>query len=249
MSTFSLVLFLLIVAIGSYLQAFTGFALGIFVLGSAVIFQLVKLETAATAINIMTLVNTALALRGNVKRLNRRMAFQTLVGVLPGVPIGIWLLQSLNARSTQSLHLCLGVVVFLGGAMLSFKPRPRAIPSTPRSFLVAGGLGGILGGLFSIPGPPIIYQFYIQPLAINEVRLTLLGVFGVVSLVRILVLAIGGSVGFYSIYLGILSLPVVALVTALFIRFPPTISEDACRRIAFSLLASMGICIIWLGLR
>ncbi|BAO93157.1 TSUP family transporter [Caballeronia cordobensis] len=249
MSTPSLVLFLLIVAIGSYLQAFTGFALGIFVLGAAVIFQLVKLETAATAINIMTLVNTAVALRGNMKRLNRKLAVQTLLGVLPGVPIGLWLLHTLSARSAQSLHLCLGVVVLLGGAILSLKPHPRPSTSKPSSFLIAGGLGGVLGGMFSIPGPPIIYQFYIQPLEINEVRLTLLSIFGVVSLLRIFVLGIDGSVGVHSIYLGLLSLPVVAFVTVLFIRFPPPVSEVACRRIAFSLLATMGVCIIWVGLR
>jgi hypothetical protein len=83
MSATSLVGFLCIVGIGSYLQAFSGFALGIFVLGAVVMLQLVSLETTAIAINIMMVVNTAVALRGNVHRMNRDLFVRTLVGIIP----------------------------------------------------------------------------------------------------------------------------------------------------------------------
>ena len=114
----ALVGFLCIVGIGSYLQAFSGFALGIFVLGAVVMLQLVSLETTAIAINIMMVVNTGVALHGNVHRMNQKLFARTMIGIIPGVPVGLWLLDTLSARSTQLLQFTLGVVVLLTGALL-----------------------------------------------------------------------------------------------------------------------------------
>jgi uncharacterized membrane protein YfcA len=247
MSATSLVGFLCIVGIGSYLQAFSGFALGIFVLGAVVMLQLVSLETTAIAINIMMVVNTAVALRGNVHRMNRDLFVRTLVGI-PGVPVGLWLLDTLSARSTQLLQFTLGVLVLLTGAMLFAKPKPRSTASGSASFAVAGALGGVLGGLFSVPGPPVIYHFYVQPMPLEQVRLTLLGIFGTVSLLRLLFLLVNGSIGPDALYLGGLSIPVVAAATALFMRYPPALSEISVRRSVFVLLSAMGVAILAMAL-
>ncbi|WP_041490878.1 TSUP family transporter [Burkholderia cepacia] len=243
MNSASCIGFLCIVAVGCYLQTFTGFALGIFVLGAVALLQIVKLETTATAINIMTLVNTALTLRGNLHHLNWKLFARTLLGVVPGVPVGVWLLDALSTRNTHLLQLALGLVVLLAGAMLWLRPKVRSIPSAPSSFVIAGGFGGILGGLFSVPGPPIIYQFYVQPLALEQVRLTLLGIFGAVSMMRFTILLADGSVDSNAIWLGLLSIPVVVVTTALFLRYPPKLSELTVRRCAFLLLSTMGLCI------
>lgn len=223
------------------MQAFTGFAIGIFVLGAAVILQLVSLETTATAINIMTVVNTAVALRGNLHLLDRKLLIRTLIGVLPGVPLGLLLLTFLSTRSAQLLQLLLGVVVLIAGVTLYIQPRLRATRSPSGSFVVAGALGGVLGGLFSIPGPPIIYHFYVQPMAMQQVRLTLIGIFGAVSLIRLLFLLTLGSVGSDALYLGLISIPMVALTTAIFVKYPPALSEVTVRRAAFVLLTAMGV--------
>lgn len=244
MSALSLISFLCIVGIGSYLQAFTGFALSIFVLGAVVMFQLASLDTTATAINIMTLVNSALALRGNVHLMNRKLLLRTLAGVVPGVPVGLWLLEAISASSTQVLQLVFGLVVIIAGAVLFVRPKPRTSVSGRGGFVAAGALGGILGGMFSVPGPPVIYHFYVQPLALEQVRLTLLAIFGVVSFVRLVFLAANSAVGTDALYLGLLSLPMVALTTAMFIRFPPRLSEAAIRRAAFVLLSGMGVSIL-----
>ena len=247
MNNVSLISFLCIAAIGSYLQAFTGFALGIFVLGAVVVFKIVPLGTTATAINIMTLVNTALALRGNLGNVDRKLFLHTLIGVLPGVPFGLWLLTALTNHDSRMLQIALGVLVLLTGAMLFFRPQPRSAASSSRSFVLAGGIGGILGGLFSVPGPPIIYHFYVQPLALDRIRLTLLGIFGTVSLVRLAILLSDGGIDSNSVWLGMLALPVVIITTALFIRFPPRLSDTTIRRAAFLLLSAMGCSIVLMG--
>lgn len=236
--------FLVIVGIGSYLQAFTGFALGIFVLGAAVAFQLASVETTATAINIMMMVNSALALHGNWHLLNRPLFVRTLIGIFPGVPLGVWALNLLSTSNALLLQVILGVIVVLAGATLYARPKPRATASSSSSFVVAGVLGGMLGGMFSIPGPPVIYHFYNQPIAFTQIRLTLLAVFGTAAFVRLAILAVGGTVGYDAVSLGLLSLPMVAITTAVFIRFPPRMSENTMRRTAFVVLSVMGFGIL-----
>ena len=135
----------------------------------------------------------------------------------------------------------LGVVVLIAGLTLYVRPRLRATRSLSSSFVVAGTLGGVLGGLFSIPGPPIIYHFYVQPMAMQQVRLTLIGIFGAVSLLRLLLLFTLDSVESEALYLGLISIPMVALTTALFVRYPPALSELSVRRAAFVLLSVMGV--------
>ncbi|NDZ12738.1 hypothetical protein C7T35_10280 [Variovorax sp. WS11] len=237
----AIVAFLCFVGIGSYLQAFTGFALGIFVLGAAVVFHLASVETTATAINIMTLVNSALALRGNTHLLNRKLLVRTLIGLVPGVPVGVWVLNTLSASNAHLLQLILGLVVIIAGAALYVQPKPRKAISSPGSFVAAGAMGGFLGGMFSIPGPPVICHFYVQPIALEQVRLTLLGIFGLVAFIRLCILTVSGSVGTDALYLGLISLPIVALTTAFFVRFPPRLSELSMRRAAFVLLSAMGL--------
>lgn len=244
MAAGSLAAFLCIVGIGSYLQAFTGFALGIFVLGAVVALQLASVETTATAINIMMMVNSALALRGNIHLLNRKLLVRTLVGLVPGVPVGVWVLDTLSASNAHLLQLILGLIVIIAGATLCVRPEPRNVTSPPISFVLAGALGGFLGGMFSIPGPPVIYHFYVQPIAFEQIRLTLLGIFGVAAFIRFGILSVSGSVGSDALYLGLLSLPMVALTTAIFIRFPPRLTELTMRRAAFVLLSAMGFGIL-----
>lgn len=208
------------------------------------ILNLVSLETTAAAINIMMVVNTAIALRGQVYLVNREIYALTLIGILPGVPLGLWLLNTLTSQSTQLLQLALGVLVLFTGVMLSVRPKPRSKGSSKSSFAIAGALGGILGGLFSVPGPPVIYHFYMQPLAVEQVRLTLLGVFGTIALLRLTFLLANQGIAPDALYLGTLSIPVVAVATALLLKYPPALSEMTIRRCAFVLLSGMGIVIL-----
>src|SRR5690606_40456400 len=62
---------------------------------------------------------------------------------------------------------------------------PRARRSGPVSFVTTGMIGGIMGGLFSTAGPPIIWQMYRQPLTHVMVRSTLVAVFFINAVARL----------------------------------------------------------------
>ena len=48
-----------------------------------------------------------------------------LIGFVPSVIIGIFLLYYLDKASTQLLQLILGLVIMLGGILLALKPHPK----------------------------------------------------------------------------------------------------------------------------
>ena len=61
----------------------------------------------------------------------------------------------------------------------------------------AGALGGFFGGLFSISGPPVVYQFYRQPVPAATLRLTLVALFSLTSMGRLAVVAENATRGTY----------------------------------------------------
>lgn len=241
MSLMALALFFIVVGVGSYLQALTGFALGIFVLGGVIAFKVSDLPTATAVINIMMICNAAIALQGSWRQVNRQLFFQTIAGVAPGVMIGLWLLEKLSTRHSEMLQVLLSILIVIAGIMLFVRPTPRSTCSGVRSFVTAGILGGVFGGLFSIPGPPVVYHYYRQPISIEALRTTLLAIFGGVAVVRFGLVGFQGGLTPEVLRLGALSVPIVAGMTWLYVRFPPSISDLAVRRGAFMLLMMMGL--------
>lgn len=244
MSATSLTLFLLIVAVASYLQALTGFALGIFAMGGVIALEVSSLPTAAMVINVMMICNVVLALRSSWRFIAGRLFFYTMAGVIPGTIIGLWVLDHLTGSHFYILQGVLGVLIMGAGATLFMRPIPLDVQSPSTSFARIGVLGGIFGGLYSIPGPPVVYHFYRQPIKIESLRATLLAVFGVMSLFRFSFVALQGGLTDEVVQLAGLSVPIVIIVTLLYLRFPPNFSEVVVRRSAFVLLTLTGLFII-----
>lgn len=123
------------------------------------------------------------------------------------------------------------------------KPHPYEQPSPGRSFFVSGSLGGLLGGLFGVSGPPLIYHLYRQPVAVSAVRTTLLLVFGLICLFRLSLEVAQGSFDRQVLQLSLLSIPTTAVAGWLYVRFPPAFSDTTVRRGSFILFGVMGVVI------
>lgn len=243
MTVTSLVAFLSIVALASYLQALTGFALGIFALGGVIALNLSSLETAALVINVLMVANVLLALRNSWGAINTKLLTITLIGIVPGTIGGVWLLQSLATSYSLALQTILGLLIIGAGSTMFLRPTPKHKLSPYHQFGLIGILGGIFGGLYSIPGPPVVYLFYRQPMSVRDVRATLLAIFGVMSAFRLAVVGLQGGFSREVLYLSALSVPVVVVASVIFTLFPPSVSDARVRRIAFVLLISMGVVI------
>lgn len=250
MSSMEFGAFLVVIFLGSYFQAVTGFALGIVLMGYVALAGPIPLALAASLLTVLGLVNTIASLgRSGWGHINWTFLWQVTLGVIPGTIIGLMLLNHLEASHAASLQLILGLTIIFAAISLIMKPHPYDRPSQGCSFFLSGSIGGVLGGLFGVPGPPLIYHLYRQPVPINSVRTTLLLVFGLLCLFRLGLEVIQGSFDTQVLQLGLLSIPTTAVAGWLYVRFPPAISDTTMRRGSFILFGAMGIVIFLIAAR
>jgi len=240
----ALLAFTAIIAGATYVQTVTGFALGMIVMGAVTALDLVSIAFTSVVISLVTLANGVFAIKGNMKAINRRAVASTCVGIIPGLVIGLWVLDYMSSESAALLQTLLGITIILGGLMIMLKPTPIEKPSGQGAFGASGVAAGILAGMFSMAGPPLVYQFYRQPFEMISIRLSLLTIFLTSSLARTIMVGIQGDLTLDMFTFSAICLPVVAAFTWLGRKFPPPVSNINLRRIAFGLLILIGISLL-----
>ena len=241
METASLVILLLLAAGASYVQTLTGFALGLLMMGGVGLTGVVPLPDAAVLVGILGLVNAAQVLAKGWRDIAWREFLLVIFVSLAFLVLGYWLLGLLVAASLDWLKLTLGGIIILSSLQLLLRPMPFEKPSGPGSFLFFGAIAGIMGGLFSTAGPPLVYHFYRQPLRPVSIRETLVAIFAVNGMLRLLLVGLAGDMPSSSFWWGLLCIPVVMAFTALARRYPPPLTPTGLRRVAFCLLFLSGL--------
>ena len=95
--------------------------------------------------------------------------------------------------------------------------------------------------MFSTAGPPLIYHLYRQPLAPASIRETLVLVFGINALLRLVLVGLSGNIPHGTVWWSLLAIPVVMALTHAAKRWPPPLSPLTMRRVAFFLLLMSGL--------
>jgi uncharacterized membrane protein YfcA len=233
-----------VIGAASYFQTITGFGLSMIVMGATSGFSLAPLASIATLLSLVTLANSATALPGKLHHIDWRAVGAATLGVLPSVVVGVMVLDYLSASASGMLQLLLGAVVLYGGLSAALRPVPLAQRSGDRSFFVSGVFGGLLSGMFGVSGPPLIFQFYRQPLKLIEIRCALILLFTVTSLVRVLFSAWEGELPASICIEAALAAPVVMLMTLAARHYPPPLSSLTMRRLAFGVLMIIGASLV-----
>ena len=241
MADFSLMLVLLVLLFGSYVQAVAGFALGMIAVAVIGGLRLLDIPTLAAIVSFLSLLNAGLSLRGHVHEIHRPTFFWLGLGIVPGLLLGYWLMLYLNASHLWLLELCLGAFITLGGLSMSLRPRSWARVSGAPFTWSMGTVGGLLGGLFSASGPLLGWFAYSQPLSVAIIRATLLGYFVLATSARTVIVFFEGSLSNTVLLYAALGAPIVVLGAWLGRRFPPVVSEAALKRGVFVGLLLMGI--------
>ena len=244
MSLISTLLLLLIIGIGTYFQTVTGFGLAMIVIGINSAMGLTDMSFIASVVSLVSLVNSGVALPRHLHHIDWRLANTTLLGVIPASILGVVLLNFLNTQATSILEFLLGCVIGYGGINFALRPRQRKEISKLRSFFSVGFVSGLCGGLFGIPGPPIIFHLYRQPISLAVTRNMLLLIFSCTAFSRSLYELITTGFPQGTLTTTSLAVPCVALVTLLTQRFPPPISVNAVRQITFVTLILIGLSLI-----
>ncbi|WP_018237612.1 TSUP family transporter [Ensifer sp. BR816] len=232
---------LALAAVAAYVQTLTGFAFGLIMMGGVGLTGLLDLPDAAVLVSCLTFINAAQVLLKGWRDIAAREFVPIIFSSVIALFIGYWLLGVLAAASIDWLKLVLGVVIVASSIQLALKPAPLAEPSSVPSFLFFGAIAGLMGGLFSTAGPPLVYHLYRQPLRPAAIRETLVAVFAANAIIRLGVVASAGHMPAAGFWWGLLSVPVVIALTFAAKRWPPPLSYFALRRLAFALLLISGL--------
>lgn len=233
--------FLALVAAGAYLQTLTGFAFGLVVMGGVGLTGALPLPEAAVAVSLLVLVNAALVLARGWRDIGKRELGLMLLGSLPLLAVGYRLLEWMADANLAALQLLLGIVIVVSAFQLLGQAGERPVRSSDASFVGFGAIAGLMGGLFSTAGPPVVYHMYRQPLPHATIRETLVSVFAINAVVRIGLVAGQGKLTSGAQLAALLAAPLVVAATYAARRWPPPLSRQSLRAIVFGLLALSGL--------
>lgn len=241
MDPISLAGLLMLAGVAAYVQTLTGFALGLLMMGGIGLSGLIPLTDAAVIVGMLTLINAAQVLAKGWRDVAWPEFRLIIIPSLITLVLGYFILEFLAGTSLDWLRLILGVVIIASSIQLSLKPHPLAERSSSGSFVVFGAVAGLMGGLFSTAGPPLVYHLYRQPIRPISVRETLVTVFAVNAVLRLAVVTGSGNLPHGSTWWALLAAPVVIALTYAARRWPPPLSTLVMRRIAFFLLLLSGL--------
>ena len=244
LSLFSTVGMLLCITLAAYVQNLTGFAFGLIFLALVGVFDLAPIAVAANAVTLITLSQTLIYFREYPLTDEWRVIKPAIWPCLAGVAVGLALLFWLSDGTLYLLKIALGLAVVGSAALLVMRFVPKKQIDPPDSFALTGVLAGLMGGLFSTAGPPLVYKLYRQPLSLPVIRQALLVMFGLSQLARLLIVLITGQFTTTSMAYAVMALPLLFGVTRLNRHYPLKLAPVVVSRVAAGLLLMAGVGLI-----
>lgn len=236
---------LAVIGLATLCQNLTGFAFALIFVGICGALQLVPIGEAANIASLLSMVNGLLYLRAHPFTprwdLLKPLAITSMLGVLAGLGLLHWL----SGNALQGLRMLLGLAVLGCAVILLLQKTQRTSPSGRLGTWTAGALSGVLGGLFSTSGPPLVYFLYRQPLAMGLVRQCLLILFLISSVLRLSVVVAMGELQMSTIALAAVGVPMVAFVTWLMARYAPPLPQRLLQWLVCGLLVIAGASLLW----
>ena len=229
------------VALAVYAQSLTGFALALILLGLIGATDLVPLTDAVNAVTVMVFATACTFLYRRWPLELERSLWPAVASSIAGTVVGTILLTWLAGAAYEVLRLLLGLSIIFCALLLWRAAEPWESVSSREAFVLAGGISGLLGGMFSAPGPPLVYLMYRQPLAYARVQESLILFFGIIALLRLAIVVPAGQFSIDAVQLAAEGIPVVFFVTSIAARRPPPLPPKLLKTIVCLLLVITGV--------
>ncbi|MCY4129881.1 MAG: sulfite exporter TauE/SafE family protein [Gammaproteobacteria bacterium] len=239
--------FLVAVAIGAWLQATSGFALGLIVMAIVQMSGVLSIAETAAAISVLAFINIAVTLFDTYRDVDRRLFLFLSLGQLPAIALGIAVLNYLTREATVILEIVFALFLIVGSFALAINPTPRARRSNSLATTGVGFAGGIFGGMFAASGPVVGWFAYRQPIVIASIRASLLAMLGVTTCTRTVLVWIDGIYSYTLLWIIAAAVPVVFISSYIAKRFRPKVTDRQFRRAIFSLVFLVGCWILSLA--
>lgn len=237
----SLVVLLLAVFVGSYIQSVIGFAMGMIVVAIGSISGTISYSELTAAVSLITLVNIVVALKDQLHEVSKPFLGWLVLGQLPAIALGLLFLSHLTLASLAILELLLGLFLLFGSIAMVYRPRAKENISTPLFITLAGMAAGLTGGLFAASGPVMGWFGYRQPMLLVNIRATLLTFFAIACVSRTVMVAYMGNLTPTVLHLFLLAIPVSAGGAWLGVIAKPKLSDSSLKRYVFIGLIFMAL--------
>lgn len=237
-----------IVMMGAFIQSTTGFGFAFFSLPLCSL--IVDFPVAVVMLVLLAQVLNTIVLFQHRWRADWKGSVLPLtLFSLPGIPVGVWLLQWLDVRVLQG---GLGaILVFYSLYQWFARPVPRVIGLGWKA--VAGAIGGVLGGALNSAGPPILVYVSLQPWDKERVKCTIIGFFFTTGLAIMATQASQGLVTAEVQRLALWCLPALAMGTVGGRMLFKRLGEGGYRQVFIALLFALGVMMLvkstlaWIG--
>lgn len=209
-------------------QALTGF--GSALVAIPVLALVVGPEHAVVGAVAPFLLLTVLTTHADREGVQWRHAGLLLAAAVPGLPLGLLLLEVLPSRT-----LMMAIAVVVAGMALLVASGLR-LPRRATPITLVGFLAGVLETSTAISGPPLVAAFQALDFNPRQARGTLAAVFSCISLGSVLLFALAGRYGPSTLSVSALGVPGVLVGWVIGDRMFVSTSAETFRRLSIGAL-------------
>jgi hypothetical protein len=235
----TLLLFLIIgISLGFFIQTIIGFAGALIAL--PFLLMVMPLTSAVAYLSIFYFISSPYYLIKEWKNIDKQLLKKLIISSLTGVVAGIILL--IYAKPVL-LKKALGLFIILF-VLNSIRPKKELRIGAKMKYIF-GFLGGFFSGVFSTGGP--LYVIVVKNVTpdVRTFRATMFGVLGLVTIVRLPILAIGGVLTLDQFYNSLIVLPFFVLAIFLGRKVYLQLNEVLLKKIILVLLCISGILLLF----
>lgn len=231
----------LILCGGIFVQSAAGFAAGLLIV-PALLWCGYTIPAAQSALLIATVPQNLWGVWSLRRDIPPRTVFWPGMGRVVALPIGVWMLHSMESLPTETIRQIVGGVVLVATlSIVYFRPTPR--PSLhPIWAWLAFPMSGFLQGLVGMGGPVMV--FWVQAHDWNTQRtrgfLFAMYLISIIPGMAILYIAFGDRIIAPGL-LAALSIPLLWVAAYFGLQFGTWLGRDRLRKVTLVLLILMGL--------
>jgi len=221
--------------VAGFIQGLTGF--GSVLLSLPLIALFLEFKTAVPFMTICGIVLSLILIIQLRSAWDWKKIYPLLIGSLPGIPIGTYMLKTLDSAP---------MYIFLGSVLIGYSLFGIFFKGIVKELkkgwpYLIGFFSGCLGGAVAASGPPVIIYTFLQPWDKDKIKVTLQGFFVISGLFTLAYFIYHGLVGTRVMILSGLALPFITAGTLAGSFFYGKLNEASYRKLMYYTLAALGI--------
>ena len=221
--------------VAGFIQGLTGF--GSVLLSLPLIALFLDFKTAVPFMTVCGIVLSLILIIQLRSAWEWKKIYPLLIGAIPGIPIGTYMLKTLEAAP---------MYIFLGSILIAYSLFGIFFKGIVKELkkgwpYLIGFFSGCLGGAVAASGPPVIIYTFLQPWDKDKIKITLQGFFVISGLFTLFYFIYHDLIGTQVLILSGLALPFIAAGTLTGSFFYGKLNEASYRKLMYYTLATLGI--------